>query len=207
MRFGIMAAAAAALVCAGQAEAARYYEFEMKATAYLSQGPSIGGRLQSYGLKTNYKFVFDTMNPESGAIFAARGFSDNIFMNVSGNSEAFIYDLPTPDGPDFSFRVNLVNISYGETLSPLSLDASSFSYLYRVDPRYSVVVNATAGKVTSLMARASDIAPSYTGLIGRTSFTAVPETATWVMMIGGMGMIGGAMRRRKSKVTTKVTFA
>ena len=34
---------------------------------------------------------------------------------------------------------------------------------------------------------------------------AVPEPATWAMMIGGIGMVGGAMRRRK--VSTKVSFA
>jgi hypothetical protein len=35
---------------------------------------------------------------------------------------------------------------------------------------------------------------------------AVPEPATWAMMIGGMGIVGGAMRRRRS-VSTKVSFA
>ncbi|RYF19609.1 MAG: PEP-CTERM sorting domain-containing protein [Oxalobacteraceae bacterium] len=35
---------------------------------------------------------------------------------------------------------------------------------------------------------------------------AVPEPASWAMMICGFGMVGGAMRRRKSKVTTKVAF-
>ncbi|MBM6577102.1 FxDxF family PEP-CTERM protein [Microvirga sp. SRT01] len=34
---------------------------------------------------------------------------------------------------------------------------------------------------------------------------AVPEPATWAMMIGGMGVVGGAMRRRR--VSTKVSFA
>ena len=34
---------------------------------------------------------------------------------------------------------------------------------------------------------------------------AVPEPATWAMMIGGIGMVGGAMRRRK--VSTTVSFA
>jgi hypothetical protein len=32
----------------------------------------------------------------------------------------------------------------------------------------------------------------------------VPEPATWAMMIGGFGMVGGAMRRRR--VSTKVSF-
>lgn len=35
----------------------------------------------------------------------------------------------------------------------------------------------------------------------------VPEPATWGMMILGFGAIGGAMRRRKAQVTTKISFA
>lgn len=36
---------------------------------------------------------------------------------------------------------------------------------------------------------------------------AVPEPASWAMMIVGFGLIGGAMRRRKDKTTTNVAFA
>lgn len=36
---------------------------------------------------------------------------------------------------------------------------------------------------------------------------AAPEPGTWAMMIGGFGMAGGALRRRKSSVTTRVTYA
>lgn len=39
------------------------------------------------------------------------------------------------------------------------------------------------------------------------SVTAVPEPATWAMMLMGFGGIGFAMRRRKSKVTTNVSYA
>jgi hypothetical protein len=41
-----------------------------------------------------------------------------------------------------------------------------------------------------------------TGLTG--TITAVPEPATWAMMIGGFGLVGAAMRRRQR---TKVTYA
>jgi hypothetical protein len=40
---------------------------------------------------------------------------------------------------------------------------------------------------------------------GNFNVSAVPEPAAWAMMIGGIGMVGGALRRRK--VTTKVSFA
>ena len=40
-----------------------------------------------------------------------------------------------------------------------------------------------------------------------TATTAVPEPASWTMMIGGFGIMGGVMRRRKSKIATTVAFA
>ena len=40
---------------------------------------------------------------------------------------------------------------------------------------------------------------------GTVAASAVPEPATWAMMIGGFGMIGGAMRSRRRKTT--VSFA
>jgi hypothetical protein len=43
------------------------------------------------------------------------------------------------------------------------------------------------------------------GAVELISSGAVPEPATWAMMIGGMGVVGGAMRRRR--VSTKVSFA
>ncbi len=47
----------------------------------------------------------------------------------------------------------------------------------------------------------SSVGPiSFAGAAG-----AVPEPATWAMMIGGFGMVGGAMRRRR--VSTKVSYA
>ncbi|WP_198355517.1 FxDxF family PEP-CTERM protein [Sphingomonas sp. MA1305] len=54
---------------------------------------------------------------------------------------------------------------------------------------------------------ASNVNASYSGTLNF-SAAAVPEPATWAMMILGMGAIGFAMRRsRKSKVSTTVRFA
>lgn len=39
-----------------------------------------------------------------------------------------------------------------------------------------------------------------TGYQGTVSYTAVPEPASWAMMIGGFGMVGGAMRSRRRSV-------
>lgn len=56
---------------------------------------------------------------------------------------------------------------------------------------------------------------TVTGVNGSTTYNfdltanagAVPEPASWALMIVGVGAVGGAMRRRKSKVTTNVAFA
>ena len=42
---------------------------------------------------------------------------------------------------------------------------------------------------------------------GTLSFAAVPEPATWAMMIVGFGLIGGALRSAKGRQTTRVRFA
>jgi hypothetical protein len=39
------------------------------------------------------------------------------------------------------------------------------------------------------------------------AIAAVPEPATWAMMILGFGLIGGAMRSRKTGVTTRIAYA
>ena len=42
-------------------------------------------------------------------------------------------------------------------------------------------------------------------IIGDSVVGAVPEPATWAMMIGGFGIAGASMRRRRNKA--KVTYA
>ena len=39
------------------------------------------------------------------------------------------------------------------------------------------------------------------------TFGAVPEPATWAMMIFGFGMVGGALRRRKQAIQARIAFA
>lgn len=46
----------------------------------------------------------------------------------------------------------------------------------------------------------------FTNASART-MSAVPEPASWTIMIVGFGAVGGAMRKRKSKVTTTVAYA
>jgi hypothetical protein len=69
-------------------------------------------------------------------------------------------------------------------------------------------LSVTAGQyILRLEGRgASNINASYSGTLNF-SPAAVPEPATWALMILGMGAVGFAMRRRRKNVTTTVAYA
>jgi hypothetical protein len=53
------------------------------------------------------------------------------------------------------------------------------------------------------VAGGSSFGPNRLGVVTIGGTPAVPEPATWAMMIGGFGLIGATMRRR----STKIAFA
>jgi len=76
-------------------------------------------------------------------------------------------------------------------------DLISGSYGFDVKAHLGLSVEGV-GTVTGLYTRAAD--PTRTGY-GEMQFTdrvAVPEPATWLMMIAGFGLVGAAMRRRRA---------
>jgi hypothetical protein len=70
----------------------------------------------------------------------------------------------------------------------------SFSNLSTVAGTNNLVISGTSngGLISSFYA-------------GNIKFTAVPEPASWMLMIGGLGLAGAALRRRK--VTTTLRYA
>ncbi len=83
-------------------------------------------------------------------------------------------------------------------------DFGGFSYDVVGSPSYNVFYDGSLGELNSV--------DSPNGFVVNesrfTSFAvaAVPEPATWGMMILGFGVIGGAMRRRAARVRTAVAF-
>ncbi|QTD57656.1 PEPxxWA-CTERM sorting domain-containing protein [Parasphingorhabdus cellanae] len=49
--------------------------------------------------------------------------------------------------------------------------------------------------------------PDFAFNTNNINVSAVPEPATWGMMIFGFGMVGGALRRRRKSVTAKPAIA
>ena len=99
-------------------------------------------------------------------------------------------------------------ITYGNTYT-LGIGLSGNTFTYSVggatasftadDPTASIASVILQGYNTQTTLRSYDIVWDNLNATG-----AVPEPATWAMMIGGFGLLGGAMRRRG---TTAVSFA
>ena len=65
---------------------------------------------------------------------------------------------------------------------------------------YTYAFTATGSSTTLTFSNAS-VASAYGPAIDGVSVTAVPEPASWAMMIGGFAIAGAAMRRRAARTT------
>ena len=68
----------------------------------------------------------------------------------------------------------------------------------------SFTTTYTATKGSILTARAVGTSDSYGGYLDNISISGVPEPTSWAMMIGGFGLVGGTLRRRRSSVARQV---
>lgn len=107
--------------------------------------------------------------------------TSGIFSNlITIGSSSYTYNVP-------------YTITIGAPIDVITFNASTVTlggYTFTVNPLTLSTGNTTTGVLTANVATAA----------------AVPEVATWAMMLAGFGMIGFAARRRQS-VKTAVTFA
>ena len=103
-----------------------------------------------------------------------------------GTGATFNYDLFFP-GNDNEWQGGSVENSNRLGWLPIGFDAG-------VDDTYRVDLNVSGlgGDPQSLTVFAK---------LGDGAAGAVPEPASWAMMLGGFGLVGGAMRRRKAKIS------
>ena len=130
--------------------------------------------------------------------------------DVSGTfHDTFTFNLPTAGGTSI-FSLSSASVSTSSFIKGFSLYLDSNI----PDNRFTVIpgspyfqfgglseVSLTSGLHT-IFATGTTSGASFSGDI---AIAAVPETATWAMMIAGVGFIGGAMRRRA--IRTSVSFA
>lgn len=97
--------------------------------------------------------------------------------------------------------VDLNGTQYAFTSVPTTDSSGKVSYVTSGSFTQSVLAGVQNLVVSGSIASTT----SFSGTLG--FITSVPESSTWAMMILGMGAVGVSLRRRNSKVATRVTFA
>ncbi len=129
--------------------------------------------------------------------------SGGAFNTASG---AYLYqDLATVAGGTYNLGFDYGAAGFTNELAVLFGNTTAFDQvnLTATNTGYTVTGMVATGAVTRLLFLGRQD-PSYSRLdnvsVTLASTGAVPEPATWAMMIGGFGLVGGAMRRRGTKV-------
>jgi hypothetical protein len=140
------------------------------------------------------------------------GFSDT---GVTGNfTDSFTFNLPKL-GAGSSFTLSSSSVTASSVITGLAgyLDTPSQAFTvtqsgtspYTFDFGTLLVPSLTAGNHTLYITGNTGTA-SISGTI-TVAVAAVPEPATWAMMIGGVGFTGGALRRRAKRDAGKLALA
>lgn len=173
------------------------------------RGDSFGpGQMVSVAVNTTLNSIgFYTASPSGGQIkyVVFDGANDNLLFSITSaavagdaltlnTSPTFAYNLLS--GSSYYFGVisdSELNVGFSAvttfTQNGLTASGPNSNYNDFTNPRFANLAGATINLV----------------LTGTQGAGAVPETATWGMMIAGFGMMGAAMRTRRR--STKVSFA
>jgi hypothetical protein len=171
-------------------------------TAVAIDGFYNGGTDSGGSSGTNFGVSFTNANFDSTSQFTQPGF--NITSSI-----AYMPATPLTLTSQIAFTSlafdrfffggdNVVNVFSGANGTGTLLATATFGQ--------NCFPACTAARESLSFARALSVqfSPNANGTgIDNVALGAVPEPATWAMMIGGFGMVGGAMRsaRRKQKVT------
>lgn len=144
----------------------------------------------------------DTLNGAGGYnIIGAAGQVDGLAITgliAPGTAGSFFVStngLWNLDNVLFESAPFMSNNGWGFTLA-----GGSEVNIWATSPNSHAVANGLPGSGNSIQFARGTVYGSV--FSGRVTVSAVPEFATWAMMLGGFGMVGSAMRaRRKSEVS------
>lgn len=100
--------------------------------------------------------------------------------------------------PDSSLGLKSVQVAVGSALQTFSFDTATAGNTHGAMGYVSKTLNFTTAGPTTLSFTSLDNRESAFGpVIGGVSVAGAPEPAAWIMMIGGFGMAGAMLRRRR----------
>ncbi|MCU6455496.1 PEPxxWA-CTERM sorting domain-containing protein [Sphingomonas sp. A2-49] len=155
---------------------------------------------------------------QSSPVSSASGFYEVRFDTVTGDSSLIDASIVFDNGFTF-YKNDLDHVAvervpfafyFGGSIAGVpgfNMDGSNtdfYSYI-RYDEQYNSVVSADFTMIAADMPGSFFYTRSVE--VNSAASPALPELATWAMMILGTGAVGFAMRRRNKGVTTTVKFA
>lgn len=186
----MLLAAAAAMSVAVPASAATVFDFSYSYDLTRANTITVTGQLigEQIANSANYQITgitgirtatLSAVGPYTITGLAAVG-------SINGNDNILTYFAPRAVTDPAYYTPSANGIAFTETPGPSPVRISSTAAQQRtgVAVENFGMTTGTAFNIT--------ITPAVTA--------AVPETATWAMMIAGFGLVGGAMRRRKVSV-------
>lgn len=197
-------ALAAALMVAGQAEAATWVRYTASGSGIETYEEQTLGDpifyqrardfIVSFSVDIDPNLDFDNGYFSNGSFF--RIFIDsNGFLDVTGSPTTLVADLDLSDTRfreqlDFGATFNGTSPMGGFVTAINPIGASgSFSYLFSSSTLLGAQTRTMEGTINR-------VTTTFVSGFERVTVLSVPEPATWLMMIVGFGAVGAAMRRR-----------
>jgi len=161
------------------------------------------------GAPADASYIFDLTNgstPFSSVITARYSADFGKHVGTQAVDDKFVFTIPQnglgSGNFSTSFTVNtnkftLTNILFNGTSYFSQVTTGSHGWSLSIDD--PLMITAFAQNTLEIVGKVKGI----DGYSGNLTFAAtdVPEASTWAMMLGGFGVVGGAMRRRRASVS------
>lgn len=199
MGLKIVAAAAALLLSSAPAYAGHFLEVKLVASGIATVVGDDDADV-SYTLKTTADVVLDLDQYSGGDYFYS---SSPEWADMFARYNVPDFDLAAWDGfgNEFDANLSLAGLDLSQVFSRTFHNIGSFRTFYVTDGRYGTT-DSFSGAIQTVQVRRFDSDIGSSSISVDQTFSgqspAVPEPASWSLMIGGFGVIGAALRRRRA---------